>query len=411
MELTIRIITYAILVLSYLFSLWLSILNYKNRFVEIPEEVNDIYNKEEYEKEQEYNMTNFKFGIVVNSFTTLLFIILLATGYFPFINNLSIKLSNDVQAQVAIFIGLYYVISFIIGIFTSYYSTFVIEEKFGFNKTTKATFVKDKIKNLILVILLGGGLIYLLATLYEHFSSLFFVMAYLALVIIAILTSLLYVKIFVPLFNKLKPLEDSSLKTKIEEFAKSVGYEVNKISVMDASKRSSKLNAYFTGFGRLKQIVLYDTLIEKCTEEEIVAILAHEIGHNKHKHMWSGFLQTIIMLSIYVGFIVLFIEVSVFSTAFGFTESNFGFAFILFIALATPILIPINLLTNYISRKHEFQADYLAASKYSKEHMKSALKVLTKENFSNLTPHPLFVKMHYSHPTTAERIKAINKIK
>jgi STE24 endopeptidase len=411
MELTIRIITYAIIVLSYSFSLWLSILNYKNRNAKIPEEVKDIYNEEDYKKWHKYNMANFRFGLIAKTISTVVFVILLAAGYFPFINRLSIDISDRYETQVVLFMGLYYAVTYIIEIFTSYYRTFVIEEKFGFNKTTKSTFVKDKIKNLILLIILGGGLVIGLATLYTNFASLFFIYAYIGLVVIVILSSMLYVKVFVPLFNKLKPLEDSTLKTKIEEFAKSVGYEISKISIMDASKRSSKLNAYFTGFGKFKQIVLYDTLVDKCTEEEVVAVLAHEIGHNKYKHMWTGFLQTIIMLSIYVGFLVLLLEVPVFSTAFGFTGSNFGFALVLFTVLMTPIMIPIEFLTAYISRKHEYQADNYAASNYSKEHMESSLKVLTRENFSNLTPHPLFVKMNYSHPPTVDRIRSIRKIK
>jgi len=410
-ELTIRIIIYAIIVLSYCFSLWLSILNYKNRNAAIPEEVNDIYDEKAYQKWHEYNMANFKFSIVTNTISTLVFLLLLITGFFPLINRISIDLVNHYELQVLFFMGFYYLVQYMIGIFTSYYQIFTIEEEFGFNKSTKVTFVKDKLKNLLLTIILGGGLVYGLASLYSNVSSMFFVYAFLFLVAILLVTNLLYVKVFVPMFNKLTPLEDGSLKTKIVEFAKSVGYEVNKISIMDASKRSSKLNAYFSGFGKLKQVVLYDTLVDKCSDEEVVSVLAHEIGHNKHKHMWSGLLQTIIQIAIYIAVLVLFFEVPVFSKAFGFSESNFGFALVMFTVLMTPLNIPISLITNYISRLHEYQADNYAATNYSKEHIESSLKVLTRENFNNLTPHPVYVKMYYSHPPTADRIRAIRKVK
>lgn len=411
MENFIVILTYAIIVLGYLFSLWISNLNYKNRNAEIPEVVKDIYSAEAYAKWHQYNMANFKFGLLSGSGTTLLFILLLSLGYFPFVNKLSEDMTNNFGLQVVLFIGFYFLIIYIIGIFTSYYQTFVIEDKFGFNKTTKSTFFKDKIKSLIVIVILGGGLIYGLASLYSNVSSMFFLYAYLGLVVIAFLSNLLYVKVFVPLFNKLKPMEDSPLKNKIEEFAKSVGYEISKISIMDASKRSSKLNAYFSGLGKFKQIVLYDTLIEKCSDEEIVAILAHEIGHNKHHHIWFGLIQMIIMLSFYVGLLVLLMEVKVFSTAFNFETANFGFAIILFIVFIQPIMIPVNILTSAISRKHEYQADSFAATHYNKESIISSLKILARENFSNLTPHPLYVKIFYSHPPIAQRVQAILDIK
>lgn len=411
METFIVVLTYAIIVLGYLFSLWISNLNYKNRNAEIPNVVKDIYDTEAYAKWHQYNMVNFKFGLITNAITTVLFILLLSLGYFPFVHGLSEDLSNNYGLQVVLFIGFYFLITFIVDIFVSYYQTFVIEEAFGFNKATKSTFFKDKVKSFVLTIILGGGLIYGLASLYANVSSMFFLYAYLGLIVIAFLTNLLYVKVFVPLFNKLKPMEDSPLKTKIEAFAKSVGYEISKISIIDASKRSSKLNAYFSGLGKFKQIVLYDTLIDKCSDEEIVAILAHEIGHNKHHHIWFGLIQMIIMLSFYVGLFVLLIEVNVFSTAFHFESTNFGFAIILFTVFIQPIMIPINMITSAISRKHEYQADAFAATHYNKVSMIASLKILARENFSNLTPHPLYVKIFYSHPPIAQRVQAILDIK
>ena len=184
---------------------------------------------------------------------------------------------------------------------------------------------------------------------------------------------------------------------------------VTNISIIDASKRSTKLNAYFSGFGKFKHVVLYDTLIEKMSTEEIVAVLAHEIGHNKHKHILFNLVQTFVLLSVYLLALMLVLEVEAFSKAFGFDGTHFGFAIIVFGVLLSPLSILLNLITSGFSRKHEFQADNFASTKYSKAAMESSLKVLAKENYANLTPHPLYVKLTYSHPPIAERIEAIRK--
>jgi len=411
MKLGIQIVTYLFIAISFFYSLWLSNLNYKNRNAKIPEEVNDIYDQDEYKRWHQYYIKNFKFGLVAKTINTLVLLGLLVFGYFPFVGNVVANITVDLQLQVVFFLGFYYLVTYIIGIFISYYNTFVIEEEFGFNKTTKKTFFLDRIKQLILVSLVVGLIIYGISKIYYTAGNMFFVYSFLACFLGIIIGMILYVPVIVPLFNKLTPLEDGSLKTKIEEFAKSVGYQVNRISVINASKRSTKLNAYFSGFGKFKRIVLYDTLIEKCTEEEIVAVLAHEIGHNKYKHMWTGLMQTVIMLAIYLGLLILLLSYSEFSTAFGFAETNAGFSVILFMILVSPLLIPVNFIAAYISRCHEYQADNYAATNYEPIHIETALKKLAKENFSNLTPHPVFVKMYYSHPPTANRVRAIRKTK
>jgi STE24 endopeptidase len=304
----------------------------------------------------------------------------------------------------------------VIGIPFSYYRTFTIEEKYGFNKTTKKTFVIDLVKRLLLTAIFGGGLVYLVFVINKYAGNMFFVYTWAAIVFILLVVNIIYTRFLVPIFNKLTPLEDGELKDMINEFANSVGYEVTKISVMDASKRSTKLNAFFSGFGRFKQVVLYDTLIEKMSNEEIVAVLAHEIGHSKHKHIVFNLIQMAITMMIYIGALGLVLRVPEFSTAFGFEETmahfsdfHFAFALILFGILLSPLDVLIGLVSSYYSRKHEYQADHYAASKYKVEPMITALKVLSKENFSNLTPHPLYVKLRYSHPPTASRIKAIKE--
>lgn len=394
----------------YVFDFWLSNLNYNHRNTTIPNEVEDVYDQEGYHKWLEYYMTNFRFSRITKTMDTLLFLVLLIFGVFPLFESISKNIVDQKALQATIFLGLYYILNVLIGIYPSYYQKFVIEEKFGFNKSTKQTFVVDQIKSILLTSILVGSLIYGIATIYYSAGSMFFVYAYVTIVVVMLLINMLYVKLFVPIFNKLQPLEDSTLKTKIEEFAKSVGYQVSKISVIDASKRSTKLNAFFSGFGKTKQIVLYDTLIEKMSEEEVVAVLAHEIGHNKHKHIIWNLLNSFIMMSLYLLVFWFVLESEVFSKAFGFETTNFGFSLIVFSVLLSPLQIIIGMLQSQLSMKFEYQADRFAASKYSKEHMETALKVLAKENFTNLTPHPLYVTLTYSHPPIAQRIKAIRKV-
>jgi len=409
MALTIKILVYAIIIIMFLFELWLSILNYKHRNTPIPDVVDDVYEKTSYKKYQAYTMSNFKFGLVVRGFNLLLILILLVSGFFVWLGNYVANISVDFYNETLMFLFFYFLITFVVDTIASYIRTFKIEEAYGFNRTTKQTFFIDKFKSLILTIILGGGLVYGLLILFKSTDWMFFIYAWLALAIIIIVVNLIYTSVIVPLFNKLTPLKKGSLRNKIQNFAESVGYEIDKISVMDASKRSSKLNAYFSGFGKSKRIVLYDTLLEKMSDDEIVAVLAHEIGHNKHKHIIFNLIQSVLMLSIYVLFLILFLEEEIFSLAFGFDEINIGFNLILYAIVLSPVLTIISILSSFISRKFEFQADRFVYDNGEANALITALKVLARENFSNLTPHPLYVKLFYSHPPIVDRIKAITK--
>jgi STE24 endopeptidase len=409
METTILIIIYSIIVIMFGFDTWLKYLNYKNRNAVIPEEVNDIYDQKEYMKWLEYTMENHRLSMIDSIISFVLLIVMLVFGLFVVFNDWSVAIVDNYRLQILLFLGFYYLVGFIIGIFTSYYQTFNIEEKYGFNKMTKKTFITDKIKSFILTIVFGGGLVYALLVINEYAGDLFFLYAWLAIVSILLFINLFYTKLIVPIFNKLTPLEEGELNDRINEFAKSVGYEVTQIKVINASKRSSKLNAYFTGFGRFKKVVLYDTLIEKMSVDEIVAVLAHEIGHNKHKHIIFNLFQMVFQMLLIVLVLAFVLRVEEFSTAFGFDAVHFGFSIILFAVLLDPIMISLSLLTAKLSRKHEYQADKYATVNFSGTHMESALKVLAKENFANLTPHPLYVRLLYSHPPIVDRIKAIRK--
>ena len=409
METFIFVLIISLILGSFLFDLWLSILNYKHRKQPIPEVVSDIYDKEEYNKWLNYSMENYRLELISSSIGLVIMIVFLFMEVFPFFEKLSVDMSGNIHFQVLIFLGIFYFIKFFVGIFFSYYKNFSIEERYGFNKSTKKTFVIDKLKSIALAIVLGGGLVFLLSTLYSNVGSMFYIYAWLIIVGILLFVSLFYVKLFVPIFNKVRPLEDGELKESIENFAKQVGYEVNKVGVIDASKRSTKLNAFFSGFGKFKQVTLYDTLIEKMSVKEIVAVLAHEIGHSKHKHIVSGMIQMIIIISIYLSVLVLTLNSPEISRAFGFADTHFGFGLIIFSVLLAPISVLLDLITSGISRKHEFQADEFARANGYGEHIENSLRVLAKENFSNLTPHPLYVKFTYSHPTTNDRITAIRK--
>ncbi|MDD3123078.1 MAG: M48 family metallopeptidase [Candidatus Izemoplasmatales bacterium] len=406
---------YVILVLvlflgTTIFQITISVLNYKNRFQTLPESVSDVYEEKKYKNWLSYFMDNFKFQTLQSVLNTIFILILLVTGFFPFIYGLTNELTSSVEVMTLLFVFVYFLLSFITESFFSYYQLFTIEEKYGFNKTTKKTFFLDKLKGFLLSIILGGGLLYLICILFASVGFMFYLYVYLILSTITVLINLLYVKLFVPIFNKLKPLEEGPLKEEIMSFAKSVGYEINKISVIDASKRSSKLNAYFTGFGKMKQIVLYDTLIEKMTVEEIVAVLAHEIGHNKHKHIISGLIQSLVVLAGYVFALYFILNIEGFYLAFGFDQIFLGFGLILFLLLLSPLEVLLGFLFNSISRVHEYQADLYSAKHYSGKAMVSALKNIARNNFSNLTPHPTYVKLTYSHPPIPDRIKAIEAI-
>ncbi|QWB99721.1 M48 family metallopeptidase [Mycoplasmatota bacterium] len=407
MEATIQMMIYALLIIMFVFDLWLSILNYKNRNAEIPELVKDVYEDKAYEKYQEYAMTNYKFGLVIKTVNLLVIVVLLASGFFNWLNDFVVSIYQSYYIEILMFLLFYYVINFIVETVFAYIRAFKIEASFGFNKMTKKTFVNDKIKSFILTLFLGGGLIYGLLALNKNTNWMFFIYAWLSLIVIIIVVNLIYTSVIVPLFNKLKPLKDGELKKKIHVFAHSVGYQIDKISVMDASKRSSKLNAYFSGFGKSKRIVLYDTLIEKMTDEEIVAVLAHEIGHSKYKHIIYNLFQTIVVLSIYILFLTLFLEQSIFSEAFGFSEINIGFNLILYSIILSPVLTIVSMVSSFISRRFEYQADHFVKDNYNEEELISALKKLSRENYANLTPHPLYVKLMYSHPPVSSRIKAL----
>ncbi len=388
---------------------FISILNYKHSIKGVPENVSHIYDQEAYDKWLAYNRDQMKYGLITRTFNFVLMLLLLVFQVFGYIEQLSNQITDNIYLQTLLFLGIYFVASAIIDLPFEYYQTFVIEEKHGFNKSTKKTFFIDQIKQMLLLFVLGGAAIYGLHALFLNMANiwLFIVLAWAAISVVMILIFVLNTKVFVRLFNKLTPLEEGSLKTKIDELAGSLGFEIDKISIMDASRRSTKLNAFFSGLGKHRDVVLYDTLVEKMEEEEILAVLGHELSHALHKDTTKMLIEQILVFGVFAAMIGLILNWSALYTGFGLSGIHFGFSVILISIVMGPISMLLGIPTNYVSRVAEFRADAFGAKHVSKDAMISALEVLARANYSNLNPHPLYVKLYYNHPTIAKRIEAI----
>jgi STE24 endopeptidase len=289
----------------------------------------------------------------------------------------------------------------------SLYSTFVIEEKFGFNKTNLKTFILDKLKGWLLAAIIGGGLLAAIVWIYESTGEWFWVIAWAVISLFTIVMTMFYSDIIVPLFNKQTPLEEGELRKAIEDFAGKVGFQVKNIYVMDGSKRSTKANAYFSGLGAKKRIVLFDTLIKDNTTEELVAVLAHEIGHYKKKHTTVGMFISIAQTGLMMYIMSLFIGNPVLSEALGADRGSFHMGILAFGLLYSPLSTILSLIMNYVSRKNEYAADRFAGENYKPGALMDALKKLSVNHLSNLRPHPAYVFFYYSHPTLLQRLKAL----
>lgn len=401
-------ITIGIIISVFLLEVTLSALNYRNRLRPIPENVRDVYDSEEYRKWLDYTMESHRLSMVARIADTAILIAFLLFGFFPYIAGLASSVTSDIKLQTLSFFGIYMAVSYTLGIGFRIYQTFSIEERYGFNKSTVKTFILDQVKSLVLAVILGGPLGYLLLSMYLGMGIEFILYAWLLFMSLSLIINLLYTKVFIRLFNKLTPLPDGELREKIEALARKTGYEVRSISVMDASKRSSRLNAFFSGFGRFKHIVLFDTLVEKLSADETAAVLAHEIGHARHRDVLKNFLVSSVQTAFYLALLTYFMSSGDFSRSFGFSDVHLGFALILFGILMEPLGIILGIPLSAISRRAEYRADRFSAETAGKGPMTNALKVLAKENFSNLTPHPLVVAMTYSHPPISDRIAAID---
>lgn len=398
-----------IIIVKFIFDTIINALNAKHFNDEIPSELEGIYNEEEYLKSQKYKKENYNFSLLTSVFsliTTLLFFFL---DGFAFVDEIAKGFSNNSIIITLIFFGLILFVSDILSLPFSYYKTFVIEEKFGFNKTTKKTFILDKIKGWGVSIIIGGGILALITWFYQLTTTNFWLYTWILMSVFSIFMNMFYSKLIVPIFNKQTPLEEGELKTAIHNFAQKIGFKIDNIFVIDGSKRSTKANAYFSGFGVQKRITLFDTLINDLETDEIVSVLAHEVGHYKKKHIIYNLLLSITLTGFTLYILSLLIGNLTLSQALGVEQASFHIGLIAFGILYSPISEITNLFMNLLSRKFEYQADDFAKQNFTAKPLISSLKKLSKNSLSNLTPHNLYVKIHYSHPTLLQRIINLKK--
>lgn len=393
-----------ILILDFLFEKYLGYLNTTTMSDTIPEEVKGIYDEEKYKKQQAYQRENQRFGLLSSSFSMVITLCVFLFYGFALVDGWAWSFTNNAILAAFIFFGIILFASDIISIPFDIYDTFKIEEKYGFNKTTPKIFVLDKIKGWLIGGLIGGGLLALIIWIYELTGNLFWVYAWVVVSAFSIFMAMFYSNLIVPLFNKQTPLEEGELRDAISAFSNKVGFKLDNIFVIDGSKRSTKANAYFTGLGAKKRIVLYDTLINDLTIEELVAVLAHEIGHNKKKHVVQGLLIGLVQTAFVLFIFGLLINNPALSQALGVNEPNFHIGMVAFGVLYSPISFFTGIFMNMLSRKNEYQADRFAAENYKPEALAGALKKLSINNLSNLTPHNTYVFFHYSHPTLLQRL-------
>lgn len=375
----------------------------------IPLALQGIYEPEDYAKQQEYQKENSRFGFLSGSFSFVVMFVFLIFGGFGWLDSILREHIHNEIGLGLVFLGTLMLASEIISLPFDYYATFSIEARFGFNKSTKKTFWIDQLKSLLLSIIIGGALLAVVIWLYSSLGQWAWIVAWAFMAVFSLFFSLFYSNLIVPLFNKQTPLEEGKLRSAIESFGDKAGFEINNIYVMDASKRSSKANAYFTGLGNKKRIVLYDTLINDLETDEIVAVLAHEIGHYKKKHTQKGIVISILSMGVMLFLLSFFLVNTPLAVALGAEQASFHLGLVAFSILFTPISMLLSLLSNRMSRKHEYQADHFAAKFGLSKPLISGLKKLSIKSLSNLNPDPLFVKVHYSHPTLLQRIEALEQ--
>jgi len=393
--------------ISYLFDQALDYLNLKALRTEIPAEIQDFYETEKYQKSLAYQKEQSRFSFLSSAFSFILSFGMLLLGGFGWVDSLLRPFFENQIVLALVFFGIIMIVSDILSIPFQLYSTFVIEEKYGFNKTTIKTFIIDKLKGYALGAVIGGALVAVLIYLVNSIGPNFWIWFGLIAATLILLINMFYTSLLLPLFNKLTPLGDGELKTAIEQFSKKVNFPLDNIFVMDGSKRSAKANAFFSGIGKKKKIVLYDTLITNHTTEELVAVLAHEVGHFKKKHIIWSYLISIVQ----VFFMLFILSKMIFnenlSIAMGGSVQAIHLNLIAFGILFAPISGITGLLMSMLSRKNEFEADAYAKETFDGNALALALKKLSVDTLSNLYPHPAYVFFHYSHPPLLQRLAAL----
>jgi len=400
-----------ILVFNFLLETFLDYLNASRFDAQLPEGLRDLYDKEDYLKSQAYKKEKFKFGTLQSILSITLILVFLSLDGFGFVNEIAHGLFGHPILVSLSFLFILFLGGEIISTPFDYYFTFRIEERYGFNTSTQRLFWLDKLKSLFIAFIFGGIILSLILLVYSAVGSDFWWYAWILIAVFSVFMNMFYAKLIVPLFNKQTPLEEGELRSQIQDYASSMNFNLKNIFVIDGSKRSQKANAYFSGFGNEKRITLFDTLIKDLDIKEIVAVLAHEVGHYKKHHIIINLFVSLMSTGFMLWLFSLFIEEPVLSQALGIEQPSFHVGFVAFSFLYAPISLVSGLLTNHLSRVFEFQADDFASFTYSGDYLSSALKKLSKKSLSNLTPHPAYVFFHFSHPPLKERLKNLkNKL-
>lgn len=397
----------SIVLIAYVIEALLDHLNQGRANWPLDPKIAHLYDQGKREKSIAYSAEKTRFGFISATFSTVVLILALTQGWFAFLDE---QVRQQFSGEIAIslvFFALLAVVSWAINLPFSLYSIFKIEAKYGFNNMTLKTFVSDTLKAGVMATLLGGALLSAILWLYQRLGERFWVSAWGLMTAFSLFMFMFGTNLFLPLFNKLKPVEQGELRQEIEKYCASQGYSIGRLFVMDGSKRSTKANAFFSGLGKSKTIVLFDTLIEKLDTKEIVAVLAHEIGHYKRKHTLSMFIATIIQSFATFALLGWLLGYSELSTALGGEIQSFHLSVLTFFILFTPLSIFLGLINNSWSRHNEYDADTFAKQTYEVKPMRSALEKISTDSLANLSPHPLYVAFNYTHPTLLQRINNI----
>ena len=398
------------LCLDFMLERVLESLNSKHMSPVVPDSLKEIYGEKEYSRFQSYKRENGRLDCWSSGVGFGVMIVFLVAGGFGWYNSWVVSLTDSVVWQTIFFVMGLSVASTVLDIPFDYYATFRIEEKYGFNKTTRRVYWLDAVKELFLSLVLGGVLLALVVWFYTWAGTYFWLYAWGAVTLFSVFMAMFYSQLIVPLFNKQTPLQEGSLRDKIQDFAEKVGFKLDNIYVIDGSKRSTKANAYFTGLGPKKRVVLYDTLIDELTEEEIVAVLAHEVGHYKKRHTLRSMVVSVIQMGVLFWLFSLCVNNAALSEALGGDRAYFQLGLIAFAILYSPVNLILGIGMNVWSRSNEYEADAFAARYYEGDNLVSGLKKISVKSLSNLTPHPLYEYIYYSHPSLLKRIDAIKRI-
>ncbi len=401
----------AILLVDALWGWLLEELNRRSWSDKVPRRLTDVYPQEKFEKQKRYRKVNHRFGKISSTFSLLVLLVFLWFHGFAWVDQLVVQISDHWLWRPLLFFGSIGLASAIIGIPFSIYHTFVIEERFGFNKTTPGTFVFDQIKGLLFGALIGGLLLSVVVWFYNMAGSWFWLYAWAGLSFFMLFFSKFYTTLILPLFNKQTPLEEGELRTAIENMSQRAGFTLENVYVMDGSRRSTKANAFFSGFGKNKRIVLFDTLINDLDTDEIVAVLAHEIGHFRLKHIVKSTVLSVLQTGVTLFLLGWIVNHPALSNALGMEEVTFHIGLIGFGMLYSPVSGILGIGMTVLSRRHEYQADAFAARHANAEALQSALKKISANALSNPTPHPWYVFLNYSHPPLLKRLETLDKYK